>query len=67
MLDLTDLEAKLIFHQKHSNNKTMIGCFSAVSATTGILADDIATTILLHQYGALAFWDYAVAGCNSFY
>lgn len=61
MLDLTDLEAKLIFHQKHSNNKTMIGCFSAVSATTGILADDIATTILLHQYGALAFWDYAVA------
>ncbi|CAH1393911.1 unnamed protein product [Nezara viridula] len=61
MLDLTDLEAKLIFHQKHSNNKTMIGCFSAASATTGILADDIATTILLHQYGALAFWDYAVA------
>lgn len=61
MLDLTDLEMKLALYQK-SGQTTLIGCFSAASSTTGILADDIATTILLHQYGALAFWDYGTAG-----
>lgn len=39
----------------------MIGCFSAASNVTGILTDDIACTLLLHQYGALAFWDYNIA------
>lgn len=39
----------------------MIGCFSAASNVTGIIADDIACTLLLHQYGALAFWDYNIA------
>lgn len=42
--------------------RQLIGCFSAASNITGILADDVATTLLLHQYGALAFWDYAAAG-----
>lgn len=25
------------------------------------MTDDISSTLLLHQYGALAFWDYNVA------
>lgn len=40
----------------------MIGCFSAASCITGVLADDVATTLLLHQYGALSVWDYTAAG-----
>ncbi|KAK9875710.1 hypothetical protein WA026_009507 [Henosepilachna vigintioctopunctata] len=39
----------------------MIGCFSIASNVTGIITDDVACTILLHQYGALAFWDYNIA------
>ncbi|EFN84130.1 tRNA 2-thiocytidine biosynthesis protein ttcA [Harpegnathos saltator] len=39
----------------------MIGCFSAASCITGVLADDVATTLLLHQYGALSVWDYTTA------
>lgn len=61
MLDLTDLENKLAVHRNSGLHDTLIGCFSAASNITGILADDIATTIMLHQYGALAFWDYATA------
>ncbi|XP_069696202.1 uncharacterized protein [Periplaneta americana] len=58
-LDLDDLEQQLQLHQ--GSGRQLIGCFSAASNITGILADDIATTLLLHQYGALAFWDYAAA------
>lgn len=62
-LDLVDLENQLQFqHALEGSDRTLIGCFSAASNITGILADDIATTLLLHQYGALAFWDYATAG-----
>ena len=39
----------------------LIGSFSAASNVTGILVDVDAVTILLHQYNALAFWDYATA------
>ncbi|XP_047121332.1 uncharacterized protein LOC124804985 [Schistocerca piceifrons] len=58
-LDLVDLEQQLQAH--HGLGPKLIGCFSAASNVTGVLADDIATTLLLHQYGALAFWDYASA------
>ncbi|XP_068082911.1 uncharacterized protein [Anabrus simplex] len=58
-LDLLDLEQQLQAHQ--DQGRQLIGCFSAASNVTGILADDIATTLLLHQYNALAFWDYAAA------
>ncbi|KAL1110423.1 hypothetical protein AAG570_007954 [Ranatra chinensis] len=58
MLDLVDLEKQL---EKYRQCGPLIGCFSAASNITGILADDVATTLLLHQYGALAFWDYATA------
>lgn len=57
-LDLSDLEAQLRLYQNCS--RQLIGCFSIASSVTGILIDDVACTILLHQYGALAFWDYNI-------
>lgn len=59
LLDLADLENQLTMHQ--NCGRQLIGCFSVASSVTGILIDDVACTILLHQYGALAFWDYNMA------
>lgn len=56
-LDLDDLSKKLAKHQNSS--RRLIGLFSSASRLTGILADDVATTILLHQYGAISIWDYS--------
>lgn len=39
----------------------VIGCFSAGSNVTGAVTDDIEITLLLHEFGALSFWDYAAA------
>ena len=62
-LDLQDLEEQLAAHQaSQASGRQLIGCFSAASNITGIVTDDVATTLLLHQYNALAFWDYATAG-----
>ncbi|XP_059483305.1 uncharacterized protein LOC132201285 [Neocloeon triangulifer] len=58
-LDLDNLKCQLEAHSQL--NQQMIGCFSAASNITGVMADDVATTLLLHQFGALAFWDYATA------
>ena len=38
-----------------------IGSFSAASNVTGILTDTHGITRLLHEHGALAFWDFAAA------
>lgn len=59
LLDARYLEQKLKEYQKRPQR--LIGCFSAASNITGILTDDISVTVLLHRYGALAFWDYATA------
>jgi len=61
-LDLHDLEQQLVSRRSSKTGRQLIGCFSAASNITGVVADDVATTLLLHQYGALAFWDYATAG-----
>lgn len=58
-LDLVDLEKKLSSYAE--SHRRLIGLFSGVSRLTGILADDVATTILLHQYSAIAIWDYSSA------
>ncbi|KAK6626395.1 hypothetical protein RUM43_006706 [Polyplax serrata] len=58
-LDLNDLENQLMVYR--NAGRQLIGCFSASNNVTGILADDVATTLLLHQHGALAFWDYTSA------
>ncbi|XP_050297655.1 uncharacterized protein LOC126737017 isoform X2 [Anthonomus grandis grandis] len=62
LLDLTDLETQLRLHQ--NCKRQLIGCFSVASSVTGILYDDVACTILLHQYGALSFWDYNIGAPN---
>ena len=57
-VDLETLEAAL---REHRDRPLIIGAFSAASNVTGILTDTDAVTELLHQYGALAIWDYAAA------
>lgn len=46
-LDLVDLEKKLSSYIE--SRRRLIGLFSGASRISGILADDVATTILLHQ------------------
>lgn len=58
-VDLEHLRDEL---QRYSHRPTKIGSFSAASNVTGILTDSDAVTGLLHEHGALAFWDYAAAG-----
>ncbi|XP_022086161.1 uncharacterized protein LOC110976840 [Acanthaster planci] len=60
LVDTNCLEAEL--KKWHTSGHQLIGCFSAASNITGILTDDIKVTVMLHQYGAFAFWDFATAG-----
>ncbi|KAJ8682427.1 hypothetical protein QAD02_018219, partial [Eretmocerus hayati] len=60
-LDLNDLERKLVTVRTEQPSAKMIGYFSAASCITGVLADDVATTLLLRQHGALSIWDYTSA------
>ena len=57
-IDQKQLEQQLCIF-KH--RKVKIGSFSAASNVTGLLSDVESISCLLHQYGALAFWDYAAA------
>ncbi|HEY3292903.1 MAG TPA: aminotransferase class V-fold PLP-dependent enzyme, partial [Candidatus Nanopelagicaceae bacterium] len=57
-VDLAHLESEL---RKYSNRSLKIGSFSAASNVTGIITDTDAVSILLHQHGALSFWDFAAA------
>jgi len=45
--------------EKYADRPLKIGSFSAASNVTGILTDTHGTTRLLHEHGALAFWDFA--------
>ncbi|MEO8094593.1 MAG: aminotransferase class V-fold PLP-dependent enzyme, partial [Pseudolysinimonas sp.] len=47
--------------QLFADRPLKIGSFSAASNVTGILTDTTAITQILHEHGALAFWDYAAA------
>jgi selenocysteine lyase/cysteine desulfurase len=58
-IDLARLEAALI---EHADRPLKIGSFSAASNVTGILSDTRAISVLLHEHGALSFWDFAAAG-----
>lgn len=62
-IDLNNLEQRL--QQNTGSGKRMIGFFPAASKLTGVLADDVATTLLLHQYGAWSFWDYTLVAPSS--
>jgi selenocysteine lyase/cysteine desulfurase len=47
--------------REYANRPLRIGSFSAASNVTGILSDVAGISALLHEHGALAFWDYAAA------
>ncbi|HVF04738.1 MAG TPA: aminotransferase class V-fold PLP-dependent enzyme [Frankiaceae bacterium] len=57
-VDLDDLEARLA---EYGDRPLKIGSFSAASNVTGIVTDTRAVADLLHEHGALSFWDYAAA------
>ncbi|HEY7372355.1 MAG TPA: aminotransferase class V-fold PLP-dependent enzyme [Polyangia bacterium] len=58
-IDLRKLEDAL---RRHADRPYKIGSFSAASNVSGIVSDVRAVSVLLHRYGALAFWDFAAAG-----
>jgi selenocysteine lyase/cysteine desulfurase len=57
-IDLDVLRAQL---DHYADRPVKIGSFSAASNVTGILSDTVAISRLLHEHGALSFWDYAAA------
>ncbi len=48
--------------QEYAARPLKIGSFSAASNVTGIVSDAAAIARLLHEHGALSFWDFAAAG-----
>ncbi|WP_432831661.1 aminotransferase class V-fold PLP-dependent enzyme [Dactylosporangium sp. CA-092794] len=57
-IDLDRLREELA---RHADRPLKIGSFSAASNVTGIVSDTHAISALLHEYGALSFWDFAAA------
>ena len=47
--------------QEYAARPLVIGSFSAASNVTGIVTDTDTISALLHEHGALAFWDFAAA------
>lgn len=47
--------------ERHADRPLKIGSFSAASNVTGILSDTYGIAELLHEHGALSFWDFAAA------
>jgi selenocysteine lyase/cysteine desulfurase len=47
--------------EAHAHRPLLIGSFSAASNVTGIRSDTAAIAALLHEHGALSFWDFAAA------
>ena len=58
-IDLDQLAERLAHYAGHP---LLIGSFSAASNVTGVLSDADRIAALLHEHGALSFWDYAAAG-----
>lgn len=58
-IDLEMLEAKL---RDYEDRTLKIGSFSAASNVTGIGSKTRQTSVLLHEYDAYSFWDFAAAG-----
>ena len=57
-IDCQCLQAKL---KEYAERPLKIGSFSAASNVTGIRSEVQTITAILHQQGALSFWDYAAA------
>ena len=45
--------------ERHADRPLKIGSFSAASNVTGIVTDTEGVADLLHEHGALSFWDFA--------
>ena len=58
-IDIDTLEKKLI---EYAARPLKIGSFSAASNVTGIVTNTRRVSSLLHEHGALSFWDFAAAG-----
>ena len=58
-IDAERLERELV---AYAARPLKIGSFSAASNVTGIISDSAGIASLLHQHGALSFWDFAAAG-----
>ena len=57
-IDCDRLRAEL---ERHAERPLKIGSFSAASNVTGIVSDTARDRDLLHEHGALSFWDFAAA------
>ena len=57
-IDKEELRRRL---EEYSDRDLVIGSFSAASNVTGIVSDVQGISGLLHEYGALSFWDFAAA------
>ena len=57
-VDLAHLRRELA---RYAGRPLRIGSFSAASNVTGVLSDTDRIAALLHEHGALSFWDYAAA------
>jgi selenocysteine lyase/cysteine desulfurase len=57
-VDLDHLTEELV---RYADRPLKIGSFSAASNVTGIITDSRAVSGLLHEHGALAFWDFAAS------
>ncbi|GIH21305.1 aminotransferase class V-fold PLP-dependent enzyme [Rugosimonospora africana] len=57
-IDRADLRTRLA---ESAGRTRVIGAFSAASNVTGILSDTAGISAVLHEYGALAVWDYTAA------
>ena len=57
-IDLGVLRSRL---EVHADRPLLIGSFSAASNVTGIVSDTVTISALLHEHGALSFWDFAAA------
>jgi selenocysteine lyase/cysteine desulfurase len=58
-IDAAELAQRL---EEYRDRPLRIGSFSAASNVTGLLSDVAGISRLLHEHGALSFWDYAAAG-----
>jgi selenocysteine lyase/cysteine desulfurase len=58
-IDAVELADRL---REYRDRPLRIGSFSAASNVTGLLTDTAAISRLLHEHGALSFWDFAAAG-----
>ena len=57
-VDQEDLRRQLV---RYAARPLKVGSFSAASNVTGIVSDTHAIAALLHEHGALSFWDFAAA------